>query len=105
MTLAPSEPSRFAIPCPMPELAPVTIATFPCSRCISAPQTGFIAVSHRLDAGNVKVLLRPLYREVPVRDIDALIAVGWEIFVRARTKELFFPCPYRQHQKSGITGI
>src|SRR5580700_9092375 len=102
MILAPSEPSRFAIPCPMTELAPVTIATFPCNRCISSPDDGFIAISHRLDARNVKVLLRQLSREVPVRDIDALIAVGCEIYSCERqTKELFVPCPYRQRQKSG----
>src|SRR5579863_1693480 len=34
MTFAPSLPSRFAIPCPIPEPAPVTIATFPANRCM-----------------------------------------------------------------------
>ena len=30
-------PKRLAIPCPMPELAPVTMATFPFRPCIAFP--------------------------------------------------------------------
>src|SRR5579862_884361 len=37
MTLAPSQPKRLAIPCPIPDPAPVTIATFPANRFIYAP--------------------------------------------------------------------
>src|ERR1700757_4042043 len=37
MTFAPSHPSRFAIPCPIPELAPVKIATLPRNPCIISP--------------------------------------------------------------------
>src|SRR5579863_5560480 len=43
MTLAPSDPRRLAIPCPIPEPAPVTMATFPSKRGIFPPHRCFVA--------------------------------------------------------------
>src|SRR5215469_2378602 len=60
MTLAPSQPRRLAIPCPIPWPAPVTIATLPFEPRMSAPRSSLYRPYAWLDAegeGNRRVAI------------------------------------------------